>query len=298
MIYRTTIRIFIFFLGSISFNLGWSQEDLDALLNELDPLPPQEVIATFKSGKIINLHTVERVAAGNLEMRISHRFGRIDGGAYTLWGIDQATIRIGLDYGVSDKLAIGFGRNSYKKIYDGFFKYSVTKQKKNGFPISVVAISSIAIKSLRFSDPGRDNYFRSRLSYVHQLVLARKFTSRLSLEVVPSWVHFNLVSSASDQSDIPVLAAGGRMKVSKRVSINAEYGYRIQLNDDAANINDFYDSFSVGVDIETGGHVFQLQFTNSLPMFEMGFLAQTNDRWSAGGIHFGFNITREFVLKH
>ena len=298
MIYRTTIRIFIFFLGSISFNLGWSQEDLDALLNELDPLPPQEVIATFKSGKIINLHTVERVAAGNLEMRISHRFGRIDGGAYTLWGIDQATIRIGLNYGVSDKLAIGFGRNSYKKIYDGFFKYSVTKQKKNGFPISVVAISSIAIKSLRFSDPGRDNYFRSRLSYVHQLVLARKFTSRLSLEVVPSWVHFNLVSSASDQSDIPVLAAGGRMKVSKRVSINAEYGYRIQLNDDAANINDFYDSFSVGVDIETGGHVFQLQFTNSLPMFEMGFLAQTNDRWSEGGIHFGFNITREFVLKH
>ena len=278
MIYRTTIRIFIFFLGSISFNLGWSQEDLDALLNELDPLPPQEVIATFKSGKIINLHTVERVAAGNLEVRISHRFGRIDGGAYTLWGIDQATIRIGLDYGVSDKLAIGFGRNSYKKIYDGFFKYSVTKQKKNGFPISVVAISSIAIKSLRFSDPGRDNYFRSRLSYVHQLVLARKFTSRLSLEVVPSWVHFNLVSSASDQSDIPVLAAGGRMKVSKRVSINAEYGYRIQLNDDAANINDFYDSFSVGVDIETGGHVFQLQFTNSLPMFEMGFLAQTNDQ--------------------
>tara|TARA_B110000483_G_scaffold227946_1_gene290239 strand:- start:14 stop:910 length:897 start_codon:yes stop_codon:yes gene_type:complete len=298
MMYRTTTRIFIFFLGSISFNLGWSQEDLDALLNELDPLPPQEVIATFKSGKIINLHTVERVAAGNLEMRISHRFGRIDGGAYTLWGIDQATIRIGLDYGVSDKLAIGFGRNSYKKIYDGFFKYSVTKQKKNGFPISVVAISSIAIKSLRFSDPGRDNYFRSRLSYVHQLVLARKFTSRLSLEVVPSWVHFNLVSSASDQSDIPVLAAGGRMKVSKRVSINAEYGYRIQLNDDAANINDFYDSFSVGVDIETGGHVFQLQFTNSLPMFEMGFLAQTNDRWSEGGIHFGFNITREFVLKH
>jgi hypothetical protein len=298
MIYRTTIRIFIFFLGIISFNLGWSQEDLDALLNELDPLPPQEVIATFKSGKIINLHTVERVAAGNLEMRISHRFGRIDGGAYTLWGIDQATIRIGLDYGVSDKLAIGFGRNSYKKIYDGFFKYSVTKQKKNGFPISVVAISSIAIKSLRFSDPGRDNYFRSRLSYVHQLVLARKFTSRLSLEVVPSWVHFNLVSSASDQSDIPVLAAGGRMKVSKRVSINAEYGYRIQLNDDAANINDFYDSFSVGVDIETGGHVFQLQFTNSLPMFEMGFLAKTNDRWSEGGIHFGFNITREFVLKH
>ena len=115
---------------------------------------------------------------------------------------------------------------------------------------------------------------------------------------MPSWVHYNLVSSPSDQSDIPVLAAGGRLKVSKRVSINAEYGYRFQLNDDAANLNDYYNSFSVGIDIETGGHVFQLQFTNSLPMVEMGFLTQSNDQWSEGGIHFGFNITREFVLKN
>ena len=296
--YKTATRIFIFFLGSISFNIGWSQEDLDALLNELAPLAPQEVIATFKSGKIINLHTNEHVAVGNLELRISHRFGRLDGGAYELWGLDESTIRIGLDYGLSDRLAVGVGRNSYKKIYDGFVKFSIASQKKEGFPISITGISSIAINSSRFVDPNRDNYFRSRLTYVHQIVLARKFTSRLSLELVPSWVHFNLVSSPSDQSDIPVLAAGGRMKVSKRVSINAEYGYRIQLNNDAANINDFYDSFSVGVDIETGGHVFQLQFTNSLPMFEMGFLTQTNDRWSGGGIHFGFNITREFVLKH
>jgi len=296
--YKTATRIFIFFLGSISFNFGWSQEDLDALLNELAPLAPQEVIATFKSGKIINLHTNEHVAVGNLELRISHRFGRLDGGAYELWGLDESTIRIGLDYGLSDRLAVGVGRNSYKKIYDGFVNFSIASQKKEGFPISITGISSIAINSSRFVDPNRDNYFRSRLSYVHQVVFARKFTSRLSLELVPSWVHFNLVSSLSDQSDIPVLAAGGRMKVSKRVSINAEYGYRIQLNDDAANINDFYDSFSVGVDIETGGHVFQLQFTNSLPMFEMGFLTQTNDQWSEGGIHFGFNITREFVLKH
>ncbi|MAJ51377.1 MAG: hypothetical protein CMB82_07180 [Flammeovirgaceae bacterium] len=298
MINRRAIKIFVFFLGIISFNLGWAQEDLDALLDELAPLAPQEVIATFKSGKIINLHTNERVAAGNLELRISHRFGRLDGGLYELWGLDEATIRIGLDYGLSDRLALGFGRNSYKKIYDGFFKYSIASQKINGFPISIVGISSLAINSSRFTDPNRDNYFRSRLTYVHQLVLARKFTSRLSLELVPSWVHYNLVSSPSDQSDIPVLAAGGRMKVSKRVSINAEYGFRFQLNDDAANINDFYDSFSVGVDIETGGHVFQLQFTNSLPMVETGFLTQTNERWSKGGIHFGFNITREFVLKH
>ena len=298
MMCRTMLRTFVFFLGCMSFNQGWSQEDLDALLDELAPLTPQAVIATFKSGKIINLHTNEYVAAGNLELRISHRFGRLDGGAYELWGLDESTIRIGLDYGLSDKIAVGVGRNSYKKIYDGFVKYSIVRQKKESFPISIVGISSIAVNSSRFVDPNRDNFFRSRLNYVHQIVLARKFTRSLSLEVVPSWVHYNLVSSPSDQSDIPILAAGGRLKVSKRVSINAEYGYRFQLNDDAANLNDYYNSLSVGIDIETGGHVFQLQFTNSLPMVEMGFLTQTNDRWSEGGIHFGFNITREFVLKN
>ena len=298
MAHQMTSRIYIYLLSMFFFCVAYAQEDLESLLDELAPLPPQEVMATFKSGKVINLHTNERVAAGNLEMRISHRFGRLNGGAYELWGLDQSTIRIGLDYGLSDHLAIGLGRNSYKKIYDGFVKYSIVSQKNNGFPLSMVGVSSIAINSLRFADETRENYFRSRLTYVHQLVLARKFSDRLSLELVPSWVHYNLVTTATDQSDIPVLAAGGRIKVSKRVSINAEYSYRIQFNDDAANINDFYDSFSVGVDIETGGHVFQLQFTNSLPMFEMGFLAQTNDRWSEGGIHFGFNITREFVLKH
>ena len=298
MMHRSIIRIFSFSFACISFNLGWSQEDLDALLEELAPLAPQEVIATFKSGKIINLHTNEYVAAGNLELRIPHRFGRLDGGPYELWGLDESTIRIGLDYGFNDRIAVGVGRSSYKKIYDGFVKYSIVRQKKDGFPISIVGISSIAINSSRFVDPNRDNFFRSRLNYVHQSVLARKFTSRLSLEVVPSWVHYNLVRSPADQSDIPILAAGGRIKVSKRVSINAEYGYRLQLNDNAANLNDYYNSFSVGIDIETGGHVFQLQFTNSLPMVEMGFLTETNDRWSDGGIHFGFNITREFVLKH
>jgi hypothetical protein len=298
MAHQMTSRIYIYLLSMFFFCVAYAQEDLESLLDELAPLPSQEVMATFKSGKVINLHTNERVAAGNLEMRISHRFGRLNGGAYELWGLDQSTIRIGLDYGLSDHLAIGLGRNSYKKIYDGFVKYSIVSQKNNGFPLSMVGVSSIAINSLRFADETRENYFRSRLTYVHQLVLARKFSDRLSLELVPSWVHYNLVTTATDQSDIPVLAAGGRIKVSKRVSINAEYSYRIQFNDDAANINDFYDSFSVGVDIETGGHVFQLQFTNSLPMVEMGFLTETNDQWSAGGIHFGFNITREFVLKH
>ena len=133
MAHQMTSRIYIYLLGMFFFCVADAQEDLESLLDELAPLPPQEVMATFKSGKVINLHTNERVAAGNLEMRISHRFGRLNGGAYELWGLDQSTIRIGLDYGLSDRLAIGLGRNSYKKIYDGFVKYSIVSQKSMDF---------------------------------------------------------------------------------------------------------------------------------------------------------------------
>tara|TARA_Y100001949_G_C15950846_1_gene314647 strand:+ start:422 stop:1324 length:903 start_codon:yes stop_codon:yes gene_type:complete len=276
-----------------------SQDDLEALLDDVAPVAVQPVKATFKSGRVINLHTNERVAAGNLELRISHRFGRLNGGAYELWGLDQSTIRIGLDYGITNRLNVGFGRSSYKKYYDGFIKYAFLEQNTdNSHPISLVGVSSIAISTLQFADPTRDNLFSSRITYVNQLVIARKFSDRLSLELVPGWVHYNLVTTPEDQNDIPVISAGGRLKVSKRVSINAEYNFRIQTQSTAANLNDFTDSFSIGVDIETGGHVFQFQLTNSLPMLETGFLTETTDQWLKGGIHLGFNITREFVLKH
>tara|TARA_B110000503_G_scaffold39934_1_gene65593 strand:+ start:15127 stop:16011 length:885 start_codon:yes stop_codon:yes gene_type:complete len=290
-------RISLNFIAVFFVLVTYAQDDLEDMLNEIAPLPEQEAMATFKSGRVINLHTNERVAAGSLELRISHRFGRLNGGAYELWGLDQSTIRIGLDYGINDRLNIGVGRNSYKKIYDGFVKYAFTNQRVNGMPLSIVGVSAIAVNSLHFSDLTRDNYFSSRITYVNQLVLARKFNEKLSLEFVPTWVHYNLVSTTADQNDIPVLAFGGRLKVSKRVSINMDYGYRVALKKNAPNIENYNNSLSVGVDIETGGHVFQLQLTNSLPMVDMGFLTETNDKWLDGGIHLGFNITREFVLK-
>lgn len=296
MIKKYTLILMLFIFCSIQL---LAQDDLASLLDEVAPVTVQPVKATFKSGRVINLHTNERVAASNLELRISHRFGRLNGGAYQLWGLDQSTIRIGLDYGLSDRLNVGIGRSSYKKYYDGFVKYAFAEQKtNNSMPVSVVGISSMAVSTLKFADPTRDNLFSSRMTFVNQLVIARKFSDQLSLELVPGWVHYNLVATAEDQNDIPVISAGGRMKVSKRVSINAEYSYRVKTKTNAANLNDFTNSLSVGVDIETGGHVFQFQLTNSLPMLETGFLTETTDQWKNGGIHLGFNITREFVLKH
>ncbi|XOV94721.1 MAG: DUF5777 family beta-barrel protein [Bacteroidota bacterium] len=285
-------------IGLIIFQNHVKAQGLESLLDSEMPELPQPVFATFKSSRIINLKTPERVAPGNLEFRISHRFGPVNGGAYQLWGLDQSTIRIGLDYGVTDRLMVGFGRSSLQKNYDGYFKYAITQQKTLGeMPVSIVAFSSIAVNTLEWSDPSRDNHIRSRLAYVNQLIIARKFNGRLSLELVPSWVHFNLVSSTADQNDIPVLGIGGRYKIGKRVSIDAEYGYRYQYKSNASNLNLYQDTFSVGIGIETGGHVFQFQLTNSLSMIEKGFLTETIDSWRNGGIHLGFNITREFVLN-
>jgi len=273
-------------------------QDLESLLEEAIPDKPQPVFATFKSSRVINLQSPERVAAGNLEFRISHRFGPLNGGAYQLWGLDQSSIRMGLDYGISDRIMIGFGRSTYQKIYDGYVKYGILQQHTNGgMPVSVVGFSSIAVSTLHFADPTRVNYFSSRLTYVNQVVIARKFNEKLSLEIVPSWVHYNLVTTKNDQNDIAVIGFGGRYKLGKRVSINAEYNYRIQANPNATNLNQYHNSFSIGVDLETGGHVFQFQLTNSLAMVEKGFLTETTDSWSTMGVHLGFNITREFVLK-
>ena len=282
----------------MSYQIGFAQDDLESLLNEQVQELPQDVSATFKSVRIINFHSNERIAKGNLEFRISHRFGRLNGGGYNLWGLDQSTIRMGLDYGLTDRINIGIGRSSYKKMYDGFVKYAFTTQKTKGMPVSVVGVSAINMNSLHYADPTRDNYFRSRLVYVNQLVIARKFNEKLSLAVIPTWVHYNLVNTTQDQNDIPAIGVGGRFKLGPRLSMNAEYGYRITLNNQASNLSGYQNSLSVGVDLDTGGHVFQFQLTNSLPMVDSGFITETSDRWINGGIHLGFNITREFVLKH
>jgi hypothetical protein len=162
-------------------------------------------------------------------------------------------------------------------------------------PVSVSALSSIAVTSVKWSDTGRNNYFSSRLYYVQQLLIARKISQSFSVQIAPTFVHRNLVATELDPNDFFAVGAGGRMKLTKRISLNAEYYYMINPGKD---INQkFYNPLSVGFDIETGGHVFQLIFTNSLAMIEKGFIGETTGSWGKGDIHFGFNISRVFTLK-
>jgi hypothetical protein len=225
---------------------------------------------------------------------ISHHFGHINEGAYEFFGLDQATIRLGFEYGITNRLSVGIGRSSLEKTFDGFAKYKILRQSsgKRSVPVTMTLFSSVALTSLKWSDPERTNYFCSRLAYTFQLLIARKFSERISVQLTPSLIHKNLVETREDHNDIFTLGGGGRYKLTKRTSVNAEYHYVFENQ-----ITQAYDhSLSVGFDIETGGHVFQVFLTNSNPLFERGFLTETVGKWSKGDIYLGFNISRAFTI--
>ncbi len=292
---RRTLPLFLTFLLSVSLS---AQDDLMDLLNENSGEAVSFATATFKSTRIMNGHSIERMPSGQLDFRISHRFGRLNSGAYEFFGLDQSSIHFGLEYGITDWLMAGVGRGSYEKTFDGFVKLSVLRQSSGGktMPVSVSLFSSVALETVKWPDPERTNYFSSRLSYSSQLLIARKLNKTFSFQLTPSYVHRNLVPSELDPNDLWALGAGGRIKLSNRISMNAEYYYVINA-DNTYMSQPVYNPLSVGFDIETGGHVFQLIFTNSLSMIEKGFIGETTGQWLKGDVHFGFNISRVFTLK-
>lgn len=252
------------------------------------------VSATFKTTRIINGHSIETTHHGVLDFRISHRFAPVNGGTYNLFGLDQASTRLGFEYGFTPDVTLGFGRSSYEKTYDGLFKYRFLRQKESGYSIiSAVWLSTMSINALRWADPNRVNYFSSRLNYVHQLLLARKFNENLSIQLSPTLVHRNLVATFDEDNDVLAMGIGLRHKLTKRTSLNVEYFYAQK-----SSLQERYkNSLSIGFDIQTGGHVFQLHFTNSAPMIEKGFITETTQSWAKGGFMFGFNVSRVFTLK-
>ncbi|MFN0032208.1 MAG: DUF5777 family beta-barrel protein [Flavobacteriales bacterium] len=274
-----------------------AQQDTTDLLSLLGPEEPTTdyTTATFKTTRIINMHSVENAAEGVLDFRINHRFGAFNTGVGNLFGLDAAFIRLGFEYGINDRLMVGFGRSNVNKELDFFGKYKILRQStgKKNVPISMSWFSSMVIRTDEFADPDRNNYFSSRLYYCHQLLIARKFNESLSFQLAPTVVHRNLVPDSTIANDVFALGAGGRMKMTRRSSINMEYVYVMpdQLEDKYTN------SFSIGIDVETGGHVFQMHITNSYPMNEKGFITETTGKWSKGDIQFGWNISRVFTIK-
>jgi hypothetical protein len=248
---------------------------------------------SFKTTRIVNGQSIENVGAGVLDFRILHRFGTINSGAYNFYGLDQATMRIGLDYGITKNLMIGIGRSTYEKQFDGFVKYKMVSQQtgERNIPLSISYVATAIYKSLKDATTTYVPYASDKFSFAHQILFARKFNDYFSLQLTPTLLHYNIVENVNIPNDFYSLGIGFRQRISKRVNITTEYFYRID------KLNGYYDPLTVGVDIETGGHVFQLHVSNSTGMTERTFINETAGSWGKGDLRFGFNISRVFTLK-
>ena len=289
-------KIFILLISVINFSLSNSFAQEEDLMDLLTDEPEIEYTnATFKTTLVVIGQSVENPPNGNLIFNVQHRFGPVNSGWYDMWGLDMANTRLGFQYGINDWIGIGIGRSTLGKELDGNIKVKILRQSKGlrKMPLSLSYFGSMAVSTLKWQFTDRDNYFSSRISYANQLLIARKFSPGISLQLMPTMIHRNLVDSIIDDNDVWALGAGGRFKVSKRVSVNAEYYYVLSKQ----TAQDFTNSFSIGVDLETGGHVFQLYMTNSVGIIEEQFIPRTEGKWANGDIHIGFNISRAFVVK-
>lgn len=278
--------------------------DLAALLEEENHKPAQHPVSgTFETTRIGNGHSVENLQQGILDFRISHRFGYLNQGIKDFFGLDNATTRIGVDYGITDWLMAGLGRSSYLKEYDGFVKLRLLQQKEhNGFPLAISYAGAASVQT--YERPGdipatMDYFFSNRLAFVNQILVARKFNERFSLQLMPTHVHYNMVTYTKDKNDVLALGIGGKIRLSPSISFTAEYFYQVpdfRLHDPVNADSYTKNALTLGFDIETGGHVFQLLFSNATGISERNVIGQTTGDWGKGDVHFGFNISRVFTV--
>lgn len=304
----------VIFAGSI-----YAQDDLLNMLDSTGTKKTHEkVFATFKTTKIINLQSIETVKAGTMDFRVTHRFGSIgtqsDGGGHTLYGLDNSTdIRISFDFGITDKLTLGVGRSKQNELIDGLVKYRFLSQTTdNHIPISAAFFGDMSYNPQEagqfYNGAAKPYSFKQndihRFSYTAQLLLARKFGSRLSIELIPSYNHRNFVlaninpeNGAEETNDLFSIGGGFRLKITKRVSFIADYIYNFSKYRTNNSAIEFYNPLALGIEIETGGHVFHINFTNASGIIENNFIPNTTDSWLKGGYKFGFNISRVFNLS-
>jgi hypothetical protein len=296
---KIIVSVIVLFLQAFQTQ---AQEDLLQQLNNEVPKKKELTLSTFKSTRIINSHTVECLGKGAFDFRIAHRFGNLNSGFTNWYGLDgPATLKLSFEYSFDGRFMFGIGRSSLGKLYDLTLKYRVLRQTTdNSMPVSITAlyVANMTLQpDLQKSITGFDRYanFANRLSNVAQLIIGRKFGKRLSLQVAPTLVHINLVDASNDKNDLYAVASGGRYKFSRSMAITYDYVYRI--NNNSADFKKYYNSLSIGIDIETGGHVFQMFVTNSTGINEAQFIPYTSTSWKNGGVRLGFNVSRVFSFK-
>lgn len=282
-----------FFLFSITL---LAQEDLLKELEDSQPPETYTALQTFKGTRLINGHTVETKSGGDLEFIFSHRFGPINNGVFEFFGLDEAYVRLGLDYGIAENLSASIGRNSVDKTLDGYLKYRIVRQATGArsFPVTITALGGTAYKMLPHKDEAPEGFKRiDRLAYVAQFLIARKAGTRLSLQLMPTMIHKNAVDQRLENNDQFALGMGARYKITRSMALTGEYYYRLGVPEN----NPSFNTLGFGAEIETGGHVFQIVFTNTIGLTERAFITETEGDFGQGDIHFGFNVTRTFQFK-
>lgn len=266
-----------------------SQNDL---LDEIDSdsTDTYYATATFKGLKIVNFESTKLVSKKAFTFVVAHRFGSIANGFDNFFGLDDAVTRLNFIYGLTENLNISISRSSYQKIYESALKYRIIGQKINGFPFTIVSYNSILVNTALKKDNLPKLEFKHRLGYTLQLLIARKINKNLSLEIAPTFFHDNYVTNNEQHNSQFDLGLGGRYKLGKRWSFNADYGWHLNR----ASNSVFRNPLSIGFDLETGGHVFQMHFSNAQAMNTNGFLGQATGNWGEGDIYFGFNLSRNF----
>jgi hypothetical protein len=259
----------------------------DNLLDNLDTdTNATTVWPSFKGLQIVNLQSTKMVGQGDLYFVVSHRFGSLKDGINTFFGLDNATTKLGFIYGIKNWVSIGILRHTLNKTYELAFKYRLINQNENSL-ISLVGYNTIQINSQLDKDVYPQLSFQNRLSYTSQVLISRSLSKNLTMELIVSYIHKNVYNPIIENQKQFSIGGGGRFKLSKRLSVNAEYMY--------SNMPSFYrNPLSLGLDIETGGHVFQLLFTNSQGMTESSYLTNAAGDWANGDVYFGFNLYRVF----
>ncbi len=266
--------------------ISFSQDDL---LKSIDSVATNEKVeSAFKGLKIVNIESTKLAAKGDLYFIVAHRFGSIKDGFEGFFGLDNANTQIKFVYGLNDWFTLSAARS--EMAYDFSGKYLLKSQIKDGFPVAIVGFSSLAFNNVLKESNYPKLQFEDRMVYVNQILVSRKFSNNLSLELAPTYMHENFVFDDNQYNSQFLIGMGGRYKFAKRWSLNVDYATHLNR----AKTSPFHDALSIGVDLETGGHVFQMHFSNSQGIHEAGFLGNTTGLWERNDIFFGFNLLRVF----
>lgn len=285
------IKIAVTVLLLVSFTSVNAQ---DELMKELDSVPKEKEVASaaFKGLQICNMQSTKLPAKGEFYFLVTHRFGDLKNGINNFFGLDNALTKLGGIYGATDWLSLSVSRHTYQKTYELAIKYRLANQQIEGFPVTIVGYNTMDINSELNTDLYPGLKFNNRLAFTTQLLVSRKFSNSFSAELAGIFVHKNLYDALYDQKDVYLVGAGTRYKIAKRLSINLDYAVRVNLSEDTQSI--YQNPLTLGLDIETGGHVFQLVFSNSQAMNDVAIFSNAGGDWAKGSLYFGFNMYRVF----